>query len=63
MTMTDAPLVVVRARLDHAEVSGPRLVNLTFSDGTSFSIYPDVPPRVFADDLLDNFLAAGGVIE
>lgn len=69
--MADAPLIVTKAvaspdgPLTRSIVAsgGVPLVKLTFSDGTHFSIYPDSPTRIYAHDLYDNFLAAGGVLE
>lgn len=60
--MADAPLIVTKAVRD-TRATTPLLVHLTFSDRTTFAIYPDNPTRTYAHDLYDNFLAAGGVLE
>lgn len=42
---------------------GPDLVSLVFSDNTMISIYlNDGSPRIYAHDLLDEWLAAGNSI-
>jgi len=38
------------------------LVNLVFDDGSEFAIYPNDPPRIYAHDLLDKWLAEGNTI-
>lgn len=41
---------------------GSGLVHLVFDDGTEFAVYPDVLPRGYAHDLLDEWLADGNSI-
>jgi hypothetical protein len=43
-------------------LAGYDLIQLEFSDGTKFSIFPESLgfPRIYAHDLLDEYLEAGG---
>lgn len=41
---------------------GSGLVNLVFDDGSQFAIYPNDPPRIYAHELLDEWLAEGNEI-
>lgn len=43
-------------------IVGYDLIRLEFSDGTKFSIFPEELgfPRIYAHDLLDEYLEAGG---
>ena len=48
--------------LKAGEPAGYDLIQLEFSDGTKFSIFPEELgfPRIYAHDLLDEYLEAGG---